>query len=61
MELPLIAARALNMPIRTQCSDYPNYNPFRKRNLIDGIDITSDEFYKRLEASDYIPTTSAPT
>lgn len=34
---------------------------FENETLIDGIDITSDEFYKRLEASDYIPTTSAPT
>lgn len=34
---------------------------FENETLIDGIDITADEFYQRLEATDFIPTTSAPT
>lgn len=34
---------------------------FGNETLIDGIDITADEFYERLKKSDIIPTTSAPT
>ena len=39
----------------------PELQSISNETLIDGIDITSDEFYKRLKASDYIPTTSALT
>lgn len=51
--------------------DYIGYDPgipvlrsiinFKDENLIDGIDIKADEFYERLVALDYIPSTSAPT
>jgi DegV family protein with EDD domain len=34
---------------------------FGEEILIDGVDITADEFYERLEKSEIIPTTSAPT
>lgn len=34
---------------------------FGEEHFVDGIDIKADEFYKKLENSDIIPTTSAPT
>lgn len=34
---------------------------FGEEHFIDGIDIKADEFYKKLESSDVIPSTSAPT
>ena len=34
---------------------------FGEETLIDGVDITADGFYERLETSEIIPTTSAPT
>lgn len=34
---------------------------FEHENLIDGIDIMADEFYRRLQSDDFIPSTSAPT
>ncbi len=34
---------------------------FGDETLIDGVDITADEFYERLEKEKIIPTTSAPT
>lgn len=34
---------------------------FGDETLIDGVDITADEFYERLEKERIIPTTSAPT
>lgn len=34
---------------------------FGKEVLIDGLDITADEFYERLKNSDIVPTTSAPS
>ena len=51
--------------------DYLGYDPgipvlssvinFENEHLVDGIDIKADEFYRRLNATDYIPSTSAPT
>jgi DegV family protein with EDD domain len=34
---------------------------FGEETLVDGVDITADEFYERLAKSEIIPTTSAPT
>jgi DegV family protein with EDD domain len=34
---------------------------FKDKVLVDGIDITADEFYEKLAQSDVVPTTSAPT
>ena len=34
---------------------------FGEETLVDGIDINSEEFYKRLKNSDIIPSTSAPS
>src|SRR5690554_5385114 len=34
---------------------------FGEEHFVDGIDIKADEFYKKLENSDVIPSTSAPT
>lgn len=34
---------------------------FGEEHFVDGIDIKADEFYKKLENSDIIPSTSAPT
>jgi DegV family protein with EDD domain len=34
---------------------------FGEEVLVDGVDITADQFYERLAKSDIIPTTSAPT
>lgn len=34
---------------------------FGDEHLVDGIDITADQFYKRLQEDDIIPSTSAPT
>ena len=33
---------------------------FKEEELVDGVDITADEFYEKLEKTDIIPTTSAP-
>lgn len=51
--------------------DYLGYDPkipvlrsiinFGDEHLIDGIEIKADEFYKRLQENDLIPSTSAPT
>lgn len=51
--------------------DYLGYDPqipvlrsiinFGEEHLIDGIDIKADEFYQRLQNTDLIPSTSAPT
>lgn len=34
---------------------------FKDEHFIDGIDIKADEFYKRIQKGDIIPSTSAPT
>lgn len=34
---------------------------FKDEVLVDGIDITADEFYEKLNKTDIVPTTSAPT
>lgn len=34
---------------------------FKEEVLIDGVDITADEFYEKLSSTDIVPTTSAPT
>lgn len=34
---------------------------FGEETLTDGVDITADQFYDKLEASSFIPSTSAPT
>lgn len=34
---------------------------FKDEVLVDGIDITADEFYEKLSKTDIVPTTSAPT
>lgn len=51
--------------------DYLGYDPqipvlrsiinFGDKHFVDGIDIKADEFYKKLQTSDVIPSTSAPT
>jgi len=64
----------MKIGITADCSSCLDYFP-RKHNvkitrtaihfgdetLIDGVDITADEFYDRLKNTDIIPTTSAPT
>lgn len=65
---------AQKIGITADCSSGLEYAPFEhnvkitrttinfgNEVLIDGIDITADEFYKRLEESDIIPSTAAPT
>ncbi|MCI6716764.1 MAG: DegV family protein [Bacilli bacterium] len=64
----------MKIGITADCSSGLEYAPFKhnikitrttihfgEKELIDGIDITADEFYKELEASDIVPSTSAPT
>lgn len=34
---------------------------FGETELVDGVDITADEFYKKLKESDIVPSTSAPS
>lgn len=51
--------------------DYIGYDPkiptlrsvinFGDTHYVDGIEITADQFYKKLQATDIIPSTSAPT
>ena len=60
--------------ITADCSSNLEYAPFKhnikitrtciyfdKEQFVDGIDITADDFYKKLLTTDIIPTTSAPT
>ena len=60
--------------ITADCSSGLEYAPFEHNikitrtsihfgdeTLIDGVDITAEEFYERLKSSDTIPSTSAPT
>ena len=60
--------------ITADCSSGLEYAPFKhnikltrttiqfgEETLVDGIDINSEEFYKRLKNSDVIPSTSAPS
>lgn len=64
----------MKIGITADCSSGLEYAPFEhnilitrttiyfgEERLIDGIDITADEFYVRLENTDIIPSTSAPT
>lgn len=64
----------MKIGITADCSSCLEYAPFNhniritrttihfdNETLIDGIDITADQFYLRLESSDIIPSTSAPT
>ena len=60
--------------ITADCSSCLEYAPFEHnikitrtsinfgdQVLVDGVDIKADEFYKKLENSDIVPSTSAPT
>ena len=60
--------------ITADCSSGLEYAPFKHNikitrttihfgdeTLVDGIDITADEFYERLKITDVIPSTSAPS
>ena len=60
--------------ITADCSSGLEYAPFEHNikitrttihfgdeTLVDGIDITADEFYERLKTTDVIPSTSAPS
>ena len=64
----------MKIGITSDCSSGLEYAPFEHNikitrttiyfgdsELIDGVDITADEFYKKLEASDIVPSTSAPS
>lgn len=64
----------MKIGITSDCSSGLEYAPFEHKikitrttihfgdeELIDGIDISADEFYQRLEVSDVVPSTSAPT
>lgn len=64
----------MKIGITADCSSGLEYAPFKhnikitrttihfgETELIDGVDITADEFYKKLEATDVVPSTSAPT
>lgn len=64
----------MKIGITSDCSSGLEYAPFEhnvkisrttihfgEEELVDGIDIKADEFYKRLRASDIVPSTSAPT
>ncbi len=64
----------MKIGITSDCSSGLEYAPFEHKikitrttihfgeeELIDGIDITADEFYQRLETSQVVPSTSAPT
>lgn len=64
----------MKIGITADCSSGLEYAPFKhnikitrttihfgETELIDGVDITADEFYKKLEAIDVVPSTSAPT
>ncbi len=64
----------MKIGITSDCSSGLEYAPFEHKikitrttihfkdeELIDGIDIKADEFYKRLRETDIVPTTSAPS
>lgn len=64
----------MKIGITADCSSGLEYAPFEHKikitrttihfgetELIDGVDITADDFYKKLEATDIVPSTSAPT
>ncbi len=64
----------MKIGITADCSSGLEYAPFKhnikitrttihfgENELIDGVDITADEFYKKLEATDIVPSTSAPS
>lgn len=64
----------MKIGITADCSSGLEYAPFKhnvkitrtaihfgQETLIDGIDITADEFYEKLKQTDIIPSTSAPT
>ncbi len=64
----------MKIGITADCSSGVEYAPFQHHIkitrttinmgedvLVDGIDITADEFYKKLETVDYVPTTAAPS
>lgn len=64
----------MKIGITADCSSGVEYAPFKHNikitrttinfeheTLIDGIDITAENFYKRLEKDTFIPSTSAPT
>ena len=64
----------MKIGITADCSSGVEYAPFKhhikvtrttinmgEKVLVDGIDITADEFYKQLENCDIIPTTAAPS
>lgn len=64
----------MKIGITSDCSSGLEYAPFEHNvkitrttihfgdmELVDGIDIKADEFYKKLRSTDIVPTTSAPT
>ncbi len=64
----------MKIGITSDCSSGLEYAPFEhhvkitrttihfgEEELVDGIDIKADEFYKKLRNTDIVPTTSAPT
>lgn len=64
----------MKIGITADCSSGLEYAPFEhdvkitrttihfgQEELLDGVDITADGFYKKLRASDIVPSTSAPT
>ncbi len=64
----------MKIGITADCSSGLEYAPFEhkvkitrttihfdKEELVDGIDITADEFYEKLKHTDIVPSTSAPT
>lgn len=64
----------MKIGITSDCSSGLEYAPFEhhvkitrttihfnNEELIDGVDIKADEFYKRLKETDIVPTTSAPS
>lgn len=64
----------MKIGITADCSSGLEYAPFKHnikitrttihfgdKELVDGIDVTADEFYKKLAETDIVPSTSAPT
>lgn len=64
----------MKIGITSDCSSGLEYAPFShnikitrttihfgEEDLVDGIDITADDFYKRIEVDPNVPSTSAPT
>ncbi|MCI5939316.1 MAG: DegV family protein [Bacilli bacterium] len=64
----------MKIGITADCSSGIEYAPFKSdvkitrttihfgnEELLDGVDITADDFYKKLRNSDIVPSTSAPT